>query len=382
MLRALLIIGLIGCGGGAARQPAAPKHPETLALMERYLAAPLDSDRATLDRIRDFVMSSSDVTVAIDELATPFVDEDLDDGVKNLLMIGFVAGNAAAQLRAGVRGDDLVAGVAGELAVYRALKANAATRLAGTKVISPRLDALLELEASGQLRPQLERARAARRPGAAGATAVKATAPGDRELNAITIEGVRLVKSGRPAEAIAHFDQVIASYEQQYAGDKRSIYCSHSPAETARYALEAANRRQEAVVLPPTWADALLAKSYALTELGRTVDARATLEKALALSPYFPGYLSELGYLANRAKDWRRSLELYTTAEEHVGLIDKPAVRVAMHTRALRGQGYALLELGDLDASAEKYRQSLALDPDDALSKKELDYIAGLKAKK
>jgi tetratricopeptide (TPR) repeat protein len=382
MLRALVIIGLIGCGGGAVKEPAAPKHPETLAVMERYLAAPLDSAPGTLETIRDFVMKSSDVLVEIDELAVPFLDEDLDDGVKNLLMIGFVAGNAAAQLRAGTRGDQLVAGVEGELGVYRALKAIAATRLAHRKVLSPRLDALLELEASGQLRAHLERARVARRAGPAGASGAPVAAAPDGDLDATNAEGVRLVKSGRHAEAIAHFDQVIASHERRHAGEKRRIYCAHSPAESLLYMTESANQGQEAIALGPTWADALLAKSFALVELGRLADARATLEKALALAPMFTPYLSELGYLANRAKDWRRSLELYAAAEKHVALIADARVRVAAHTRALRGQGYALLELGDLAASERKYRESLALDPDDALSKQELDYIAGLKAKK
>jgi tetratricopeptide (TPR) repeat protein len=378
MWRALLVIGLIGCGGAAVQQPA-PKHAETLAVMERYLVAPLDAEPSALETIRTFVMRSSDVMVEIDDVAAPFLGEDLDDGIKQLLMIGFVAGNAAAQLRAGAKGDDLIAGITGELRVYRVLKANAASRLAGKKVVSPALDALLALEASGQLRAHIERARAASRP---GSVAVKVEAAPDDALTAKTAEGVRLVKSGRHAEAITLFDEVIASYERRHAGEKRRIFCAHGPAETLAYTLDSANKDQEAIVLPPTWADTLLAKAFALVELGRTADARATLEKALALSPMFPSYLAELGYHAGRAKDWRRSLELYTAAADNVPLIDNDAVRVAMHTRALRGQGYALLELGELDASEAKYRQSLALDPNDAMSKKELDYIATLKAKK
>jgi hypothetical protein len=52
----------------------------------------------------------------------------------------------------------------------------------------------------------------------------------------------------------------------------------------------------------------------------------------------------------------------------------------AQHTRALRGQGLALLallQLGDLDAGEKKLQQALALnpDPDDAVSKKLLEQI-------
>jgi len=126
--------------------------------MERYLMSPFSGDGDQLDKIRDFALQSHDVVIAIDELAVPFLKEDLDEGVKNLLMIGFVAGNAASQLRAGVRRDDLIAGMEGELQIYLQLKALSTTKLKDTKVISPSLDALLVLQGGVELRAHLERA--------------------------------------------------------------------------------------------------------------------------------------------------------------------------------------------------------------------------------
>ena len=69
-------------------------------------------------------------------------------------------------------------------------------------------------------------------------------------------------------------------------------------------------------------------------------------------------------------------------AEESVKLLTDRDVQRHEHTRALRGQGHALVELGDLDAAAQKYQQSLALDPDDQMSRQELDYIKDLRAKR
>jgi hypothetical protein len=383
--------------------PSSVKHPEMLATMERYLTSPFSSDDA-LDKIRDFVLQSPDVTIAIDKLAVPFLDEDLDEGVKNLLMIGFVAGNAASQLRSGVRGDDLIAGLEGELHIYLALKASSTTRLKDAKVISPRLDALLALQGQGKLRAHLERAMVGRkaptladaghgaaaparpatasRPADAVAKAPAAKAP-EADLVKLIEEGITLVKAGRAEEAITgKFDQVIAWFEKQYAGDKHHIYCGHDQAEVLLYMTEAANKGEEALALTPTWADAWSSKSYALIELHRLAEAEAALDRAIALSPSNAHYLSERGYLYHEAKDWQHALEKYKAAEEAVKLITDKQRQIVERTRALRGQGYSLVELGDLDAGEQKYQQILALNPDDKKSRQELDYIKGLRTKR
>jgi len=411
-----ILDGAVGCGSPPpAQQPAATrtvarstapssvKHPEMLATMERYLMSPFSSDDE-LDKIRDFVLQSPDVTIAIDELAVPFLDEDLDEGVKNLLMIGYVAGNAASQLRSGVRGDDLIASVEGELQIYLVLKAFSTTQLKDAKVISPRLDALLALQGQGKLRTHLERAMVGRKaPTLAdaghGAAAPVQPVPARRRADAVATvsaakdpeadlvklieDGVTLMKSGRAEEAITgNFGLVIARLEKQYAGEKRHIYCGHEQAEVVLYLTEAASKGEEAIALAPMWADAWFFKSYALSELHRTAEAAAALDRAIALSPSHAHYLSERGYLYHQAKDWQHSLETYKAAEEAVKLIADKQGQIVERTRALRGQGYALVELGDLDAGEQKYQQSLALDPDDKMSRQELDYIKGLRAKR
>lgn len=398
---ALLILGVVACGGAPPAQRAgapqpevtpAPvsKHPEILALMERYLRSPMGTEEDDLKKIRDFVLKSPDITVTIDPIALPFLEEDLDEGVKNVVLIGFLAGNAAAQLRAGVKRDDMVAGVEGELAIYLILKAESTTALKDRKVVSPSLDALLEVRARGQLRGYLETARARR--GAGGVTAGNGAAgPGsdradqdaDSEQARLVAEATQLVKSGHPADAITnHLDQVIAGYEKQYAGEQRHIYCAHGQAEALHYMMDASNRGEDAVALDSTWADAWYVKSYALTELHRTAEATSALDKAIALSPSFAHYLSERGYLYQLAKDWPHALDSFKAAEESVKLLADRDVQRHEHTRALRGQGYALVELGDLDAAAQKYHQSLALDPDDKASSQELDDIKDRQSKR
>jgi tetratricopeptide (TPR) repeat protein len=404
---ALLVIAVLGCGspppakhpGNGATASSNVKHPEMLAIMERYLMSPF-ADGDVLEKIRDFALRNDDVTIAIDEVAVPFLGEDLDEGVGNLLIIGFVAGNAASQLRSGVRGDDLIAGVEGELRIYLALKALSTTDLKDKKVISPSLDALLALQGKGELHAHLERAMVGRKaatltPDGTGepvpvaprlSTARPAEAPADPEADEMTnlvVRGVEVVKAGRPQEGITdYFDKVIAHFQKQYAGDKRHIYCGHYQAETLLYLMQAANKGEEAIALKPAWAEAWFYKSYALTELHRNAEAVAALDKAIALSPSHAHYLSERGYLYHQSKDWQRSLAMYQAAEEAVKLVTDKQGQQIERGRALRGQGYALVELGDLDAAEKKYAESLATDPTDKMSRQEIDYIKGLRAKR
>ena len=48
----------------------------------------------------------------------------------------------------------------------------------------------------------------------------------------------------------------------------------------------------------------------------------------------------------------------------------------------LRGIGFSLTELGDLDGAQRAYEDSLKLEPSSELAKKELRYIQQLRAKR
>src|SRR5262249_45885445 len=121
-----------------------------------------DPERPT--KIHEFVEKSPDVEVVLNAKALPFIQEGLDPGVADLLLCGFFAGNASAQLRAGVKRDDMHAGVDGELKIYRALKLRANDPpLKGLRLNSPGLNALLEMETDGKLRAYLDQVLAERK---------------------------------------------------------------------------------------------------------------------------------------------------------------------------------------------------------------------------
>ena len=69
--------------------------------------------------------------------------------------------------------------------------------------------------------------------------------------------------------------------------------------------------------------------------------------------------------------------EALAVYEEGVKLADKDNRQLA---RMHRGRGYVLTELGRLDEAEQAYQESLKIEPDNALAKRELQYITGLRA--
>ncbi len=196
-----------------------------------------------------------------------------------------------------------------------------------------------------------------------------------------------LVVQGKQQQAITqHLDPVIATYEAVYPAGGDQIYCARTPAETLLYMAMAASAmnkgtsRRRAVAIGPTYCDALFLKAYALVDLARSVEARPILEGLTTLAPMNTTYWSELGNIHQLAKDWPKALETFQQALAATEF-SLPDQKVKDTTRALRGTGYALTEMGRLDESAAAYRKCLALDPDDKVAQAELGYIAQIRAK-
>jgi Flp pilus assembly protein TadD len=192
------------------------------------------------------------------------------------------------------------------------------------------------------------------------------------------------------AAALEECDKVIDSFEKYYAKSEHKINCARSSTESLAYQVIAAaamnkgefeKGKKDQIILPQTWADAYFVKSYALQELGRIAEAKAEINKALALSPSNSLYLSELGSICVLQKDWPGARRIFRKAEEDASLSPENA-RLVELGQARRGTGYVLVELGLLDEAEKKYKQCLADEPNDKKAKTELEYVRGLKAKK
>lgn len=188
-------------------------------------------------------------------------------------------------------------------------------------------------------------------------------------------QGFALIRGRQPERAVReYFEPVIAHYESRYGDSSTRYYCANSNGEALGYALLAAKDGVSARVLGPAWATAYFFKGYALVELGNPDDARVWLEKALALSPWNWQFLVELGHVHQARHDWQAAMKAFSEALDHASL-GTPEDLVGRKTRALRGLGFSLIELGRLDEAEAKFRAALELDPSDERSKNELLFI-------
>jgi tetratricopeptide (TPR) repeat protein len=127
-------------------------------------------------------------------------------------------------------------------------------------------------------------------------------------------------------------------------------------------------------LLNPYPAAALMVGSY-FDELRQPERALAVIDRGLTFAPDYPSLVIERGAalmqlrrfpeMLRNDKDGLEAASVFITAPEKGAL--------------LRGQGYALTELGRLDEAEAVYRQSLKIDPDHGHAEHELTYIAGLR---
>ncbi len=189
------------------------------------------------------------------------------------------------------------------------------------------------------------------------------------------------VTSGNHAGAFKLLDPLIEDFAKQYAGEKRLIFCGMNGTETIYYMGLAATAKKDGVAIDPGWCRALWAKGYALVDIKDYTAALPFLERSVAMAPMHSHYLAELGYAYQALGNWQKSYDTYARAAAGAELSDKEDHDQDI-SRAWRGMGFVLIEMGKLDEAEAQFRKCLELDPNDAKAKNELQYIAEQRAKR
>ncbi|MGA6149729.1 MULTISPECIES: tetratricopeptide repeat protein [unclassified Stenotrophomonas] len=161
-------------------------------------------------------------------------------------------------------------------------------------------------------------------------------------------------------------------------------YCDAQQAVPGRRALSFQTHRQYAMYMegpgrgtPTEWLDLACAKAYnhlgyIALEHGDVDAALRWLDKAIAVAPYDAEALCERGAALVRRKDWQGAMDAYTRALE---LARSQPENRRMEALALRGVGFAHIELGDLPSARAAYLASQKIDPDSKTARNELIYI-------
>lgn len=194
-------------------------------------------------------------------------------------------------------------------------------------------------------------------------------------------DGFDLLMNFDPQAAVAEFDKLILQCDKQFKDSPQQVYASRSLQETLYYLSLAGASNTDAIAVDSLCSQALYLKAYANIELDDVDGAEQLLERAIALSPANPTYLSELGHIYHMRSHWQKSLVLFEQAEEFAERFSPPDLQMRELTRAKRGVAYSLIELGNLDAAEQKFNECLVLDPQDEASQRELEYIRSARAK-
>ncbi len=192
-------------------------------------------------------------------------------------------------------------------------------------------------------------------------------------------KGYGLLSNGDIRRAIIEFDKAIAVCETEYSNSEKRVYASRGTKETLYYLVKAAAEKQDASVIEPTCAEALYLRGYAGLDFGQLEEAEDYINKAIRMSPVNARYLSELGHIYHVNREWEKALVTFRKAEEYAHTYSPEQIKELELTRAMRGVGFSLIELGRLDEAEEKFRECLKLDANDIKSKKELEYIESLR---
>lgn len=215
----------------------------------------------------------------------------------------------------------------------------------------------------------------------AGAEEAPAQNEADAKLAQTVNAGISLALAHKYKEAIERFDTVIASYEDRFRDSEDTIRCARWLGESMFYLLDAANKepKKKVIALSPTWADAYYLKAYVLVHVGQFAEAKPWLDKAIALSPSNSLYLSELGGVFQREKNWPMALQSFQSAERAAELSPQESKKTEQ-AKAWRGIAYVFVEQGRLEEAENLYRKCLELDKDDTLAANELRYIDKMRA--
>lgn len=188
---------------------------------------------------------------------------------------------------------------------------------------------------------------------------------------------LRATRTGDLQRALDLLRPVIAYCDALLAEDRTLVSVADEADYTAFVSASASGE-------PVDWVDMACPEAYdahAFIDIERKdMDAAfVALHKAIRLAPYWADPLTELGHLLNVTGKPAEGLARYQAA---LALIERQPGNSVRRALAMRGIGYSQVELGDLEAAEQSYRESLEVEPDNDLAKRELDYIRQQREKK
>jgi tetratricopeptide (TPR) repeat protein len=167
---------------------------------------------------------------------------------------------------------------------------------------------------------------------------------------------------------VARFDALLA----QQPGKPLSVA---SQAEFDEFQ-EAAGPGAKLFPLDWCWKGVMQHKAFLQVHRGDLDGGLVTLDRVVVVAPTAADSLNERGFILNQQ---RRFPEARTSYERALAVSERYPASKPDQPVALRGLGYVLIELGELDAAQQAFERSLVLDPGNEIAENELLYIDHLR---
>lgn len=194
-------------------------------------------------------------------------------------------------------------------------------------------------------------------------------------------QGLYLMQTGMLNQASIEFDEAIKHCEIRYPAAGKRLYTSRTTAESLMYAVLSSSKDETVEVVDIVCSDAYYLRGFTALNTGRVRDAEGYLQKAVSMAPVNAMYLSALGHIYQVRGDWNQAVHYFTQAEEAAQTYSPELIRISEFSRAKRGVGFNLIQLGKLNEAEVKYRECLAIDAKDKGAQSELEYIKILREK-
>lgn len=125
-------------------------------------------------------------------------------------------------------------------------------------------------------------------------------------------------------------------------------------------------------------ADATFHKGSAYIDMKELTKAKQWVNKAIKLLPQDSKYVTELAFIYQSEKNLIKALETYKKAENVARKNLDYEDNQSGLGRALRGEGFILIEMGQLKEAKECFNKALKINPNDKNALHELNYIESL----
>ncbi len=185
---------------------------------------------------------------------------------------------------------------------------------------------------------------------------------------------VTLIKEKKFTEANTALDKIIASIKSQMTEQNTSYFCFRSDEQYQKYISELAPNATSTPPIRVSWAfcKALYLKAFIASGQKQWDQALILLQEQRKYAPMATQNYFEEGYIYNQQRKPKLAIETYLKGIE---LGKKNNISDQEIAIALRGLGYAQIELGQFDEAQKTLQQSLKLDPNNKIAISELNYI-------